>query len=547
MRSGRAWVGAALALALASAAVLVLIPLAVLIRTSWVEGRGHLADVLSSPGFGSAVVHSFELSTAATLLAVPVGVAIALALRDPGLPGRAFWRVAVLLPVLVPDFVLGYSWLMAYARAGLTSELFGFAWPQIQGPVGVSVIVAANAVPLVYLIITVGLATRAEPTTERAARTSGAGPATVLWTITLPLLAPAIATAAVLVFVLSMGTFAIPQIVGAPAGFGTITTHIYADLALGSNPQGFVEAITLALLLVVITLIVVAPAEKVLGGRLRIGRAAARDTDWPTSGRITRVIVTTALGLYLMITSGLPLLALLSASITRAIGVPSTPDNWTTDNFLTVLTPRTGYALGRSLLLALAAASILIVLGSLAAALGRTRGGRSLSVLITLTLVLPGSTLAIGLLIGYGRWLADTVVIILIAYLAKLWALAHRPMSAAVDRLPPASLHAARVSGAGMPTALATVVVPLLRPALIAAWGLCFLTALHEVTMSSLLYGPGSETLAVVVLNSADLGNVGATAALSVLVTAIVVLPGAALWVLTRPHAPRLSTHRPRA
>jgi iron(III) transport system permease protein len=182
------------------------------------------------------------------------------------------------------------------------------------------------------------------------------------------------------------------------------------------------------------------------------------------------------------------------------------------------------------------------VLGSLAAALGRTRGGRSLSVLLTLTLVLPGSTLAVGLLIGYGRWLADTVVIILIAYLAKLWALAHRPMSAAVDRLPSASLHAARVSGAGLPTALATVVVPLLRPALIAAWGLCFLTALHEVTMSSLLYGPGSETLAVVVLNSAELGNVGATAALSVLVTAIVVLPGAALWVMSRAGA-----RRPRA
>jgi iron(III) transport system permease protein len=542
VRSGRAWVGAALCLALASAAVLVLIPLAVLIRTSWVEGRGRLADVVSGPGFGLAVAHSFELSAAATLLAVPVGVAIALALRDPQLPGRAFWRVTVLLPVLVPDFVLGYSWLMAYARAGLTSERFGFAWTQIQGPVGVSVIVAANAVPLVYLIITVGLATRAEPTTERAARASGAAPATVLRTITLPLLAPAIATAAILVFVLSMGAFAIPQLVGAPAGFGTITTRIYADLALGSNPQGFVEAITLALLLVVVTLIVVTPAETWLGGRLQIGRTAARDTDWPTTSRITRVLVTTAMALYLTVTSGLPLLALLSAAVTRAIGVPSTPDNWTIDNFLAVLTPRTGYALGRSLLLALAAASVLMALGSLTAALGRRRGGRSLSILITLTLVLPGSTLAIGLLIAYGRWLADTAVIILIAYLAKLWALAHRPMSAAVDRLPSANLHAARVSGAGLPTALATVVIPLLRPALLAAWGLCFLTALHEVTMSSLLYGPGSETLAVVVLNSAELGNVGATAALSVLVTAIVVLPGAALWVLSRP-----ATHRPRA
>src|SRR4029450_14062602 len=118
---------------------------------------------------------------------------------------------------------LGQTWLRACARAGLTSELFGFAWMQIQGPVGVSVIVAVNVVPLVYLIIPVGLASRAEPTTERAARASGADPATGLRTITLPLLAPAIATAAVLVFVLSMGAFAVPQLVGAPADFGTIT------------------------------------------------------------------------------------------------------------------------------------------------------------------------------------------------------------------------------------------------------------------------------------------------------------------------------------
>jgi iron(III) transport system permease protein len=542
-------VGAALLLSLASAAVLVLVPLAVLIKTSWVEGRDRLAEIVGSPAFGSAVVHSLELSAAATLLAVPVGVAIALALRDPQLPGRAFWRAAVLLPLLVPDFVLGYSWLRAYARGGLTSELFGFAWMQIQGPVGVSVIVAVNAVPLGYLVITVGLATRAEPTTERAARASGAGPATVLRTITLPLLAPAIATAAVLVFILSMGAFAVPQLVGAPAGFGTITTRIYADLALGSDPQDFVEAITLALLLVVITLIIVAPAETLLGKGLQLGRMAARDTDWPSSSRTTRLIVTMALTLYLIMTSGLPLLALLGAALTRAIGLPSTPDNWTLDNFLAVLTPRTGQALSRSLLLALAAATILLVLGTIAAALGRTRGGRSVSILITLTLVLPGSTLAVGLLIGYGRWLADTVVIILLAYLAKLWALAHRPISAAVDRLPAAGLHAARVSGAGLPTALVTVVLPLLRPALLAAWGVCFLTAVHEVTMSSLLYGPGSETLAVVVLNSADLGGVGVTAALSVLVTAVVVLPGAALWALSRRggHTPSARRRQPRS
>ena len=69
-----------------------------------------------------------------------------------------------------------------------------------------------------------------------------------------------------------------------------------------------------------------------------------------------------------------------------------------------------------------------------------------------------------------------------------------------------------------------------LAPALLVAWLVCFLTALHEVTMSSLLYGPGSETLAVVVLNSAELGQVGRTAALSVLLTVMLLVPAGLCW-----------------
>ncbi len=535
MQSGdRGMVWAGWSVLVASAAIVVIVPLIMLIRTSWVEGRGRVAELLTEPGFGVAVAHSFELSAAATALAVPIGVAIALALRDPRLPGRAFWRAAVLLPLLVPDFVLGYSWLRAYARGGLTSEIFGFVWNGVQGSLGVAVIVAVSAVPLVYLIIAVGLATRAEPITERAAHASGAPAITVLRTVTVPLLAPAIATSAVVIFVLTLGTFAVPQVIGTPAGFNTITTRIYADLSYGSDPQSFVDATTLAVLLVIITLVVVGPADVLLGVRLQQRRTPTADLDWPSGSRLARTLKLLILASYLIATAGLPLLALFSAAITRAVGVPSTPANWTWDNFAEVLTPRTGAALGRSTVLALTAASILLILGLITAALGRTRPGRGVSVLITLTLVLPGSTVAIGMLLGYGRWLADTVVIILLAYLAKLWTLAHRPISAAVDRVPPAGLRAARVSGATLATSLSTVALPLLRVAMITAWALCFLTALHEVTMSSLLYGPGSETLAVVVLNSADLGRVGVTAALSVLVTAVVVLPASVLWALTR-------------
>jgi iron(III) transport system permease protein len=191
---------------------------------------------------------------------------------------------------------------------------------------------------------------------------------------------------------------------------------------------------------------------------------------------------------------------------------------------------------------------VLVLLGGCVAAIERSRSGRGVATLVTLALVLPGSTLAVGLLLTYGRWLGGTVTIILLAYIAKLWAFAHRPISGALDRLPPDELHASRVSGATLLTAIRTVVLRPLAPALIAAWLVCFLTALHEVTMSSLLYGPGSETLAVVVLNSEELGQVGATSALSVVLTLVLLVPVFACWLLVRlldRRAPSLPTREP--
>jgi iron(III) transport system permease protein len=79
-----------------------------------------------------------------------------------------------------------------------------------------------------------------------------------------------------------------------------------------------------------------------------------------------------------------------------------------------------------------------------------------------------------------------------------------------------------------------TVVLPAMAPALLAGWLLCLLSALHEVTVSSLLYGPGGETFAVVVLDSEDLGLVGPTAALAVLLTVLVAVPALLLGLVAR-------------
>jgi iron(III) transport system permease protein len=237
---------------------------------------------------------------------------------------------------------------------------------------------------------------------------------------------------------------------------------------------------------------------------------------------------------YLVVTTLVPFVALVLMALTRAVGLPPVPENLTLDNFAAAVGPRTGGAVMRSVGLALAAASLTLVLSGIVIALARRRGARVLTIAATLMFALPGSTVAIGVLIAYGGLLRDTLALILLAYLAKLWAVALRPVQGSVERLPSDLLHAARASGASAGDTLRSVAIPVLRPTIVAAWLLVFLFGVHELTMSSLLYGPGTATFAVVVLDQQQLGDPTVTSALGVLLTLLVLIAALPLVVMRR-------------
>ncbi|HZZ97241.1 MAG TPA: ABC transporter permease subunit [Jatrophihabitantaceae bacterium] len=524
-----------IAVALFAVAALVVVPLVRLVQVVVEGGGSSISRVLSAADL-TAAEHSLELAVAVPLLAVPLGTGLALLLRHADVPCRGLLRVLVVLPLLIPQFVLGYSWTQAYGRAGFTDDLVGVHWSGLTGPAGIIVVLVVDAVPICYLLTTVGLATRAQPELELASRVSGATGWAALRTVTLPLLRPVLAAEIVLVFVATLESFAAPQVLGAPSGYATLTTRMYADLSRGSNPDTFRDAVTLALGLVLIAAALLVPADLVLAPKLRSSRAASAGGGQPPRRR-GGAVVAALVAVYSILAVLLPTVALVAAAITRAIGLPPTPSNWTLGNFRAALDAPTREALGNSLQLAVLAALALTALGAIVAALERYRSGRLLGTLAMLTFAVPGSALAVGLLIAYDRTLGGTLALILLAYLAKFWALAHRTISGAVDRMPAGEWQAARVSGAGPVVAVRTVWLPGLAPALAAAAVLVFVTALHEVTMSSLLYSTGTETFAVAVLNSQQLGDTGTTAALSVTLTAVLVVIAVPAWLLLRRQA----------
>lgn len=520
---------------------LVLAPLAFLLRGALEQGPAVALAALRTPELRSALGHTVVLAVVVTALSLVAGTAVALAFDRAQLRRPRRWRVALLLPLLVPQFSLTLSWSQAYGPSGLLEHLAGVTLPDLFGVTGIALVMIVDAVPVVWLIVTAGLAVRREPDLVRAARASGAGVWVTFRTIDLPLLRAPLLAAGAVVLVGVVNSFAVPQVLGSAKGYRTLATLAYQQLSLSAAPAAFSRLCVVALVMVVLVLMTIGAADRGLG---RIGAALVRSG---TGGgqlvhRRTRVsrVVTSALTAYVALTMAVPLLSLAVTSVTRAAGLSPVPANWALTNYTSGLAGPALAALTRTLLLAAAAAVIVTALAALVLAAGSdTR--RRLGTALTLGYAVPGTALAIGVLIAYGRWLGGSAAIILVAYLGKCWALGYRALASGADRLAPELGQAARASGARPLTVLRTITAPVMSSGYLAAVALVVLFAIHELTMSSILYGPGTETFAVVVLNQQQLGDVGSSAALAVVLTLpplLVLGAGTALAARRRPRGP---------
>ncbi|MDQ3689634.1 MAG: ABC transporter permease subunit [Chloroflexota bacterium] len=528
---GRAgpWRGLALLVAAAAFGILIGWPLTRLAIEAAAAGTAPLVAALR-PDSLAAIGNSLWIAAVVTVLAVAGGLWLAFLTEHAVVPRRTILLIGILLPLLVPDFVSALAWTRAFGPAGLLDRIAGIEIPGLYGPVGIVLVLATGAIPLAYLLIAAGMRSRAEPDLERAARISGADGLTALRTVSLPLLWPIIAAAGALIFATTMSAFGTPAVLGRPAGFVTMTTRIYGDLAFSSNAAAFERVLGLSFLLVAVVVVAL-----VFGGRIG-PRTGTRGTITGPAAQAqpARWLPLALAWAFVGLTVVLPLVALVLTALTRAVGLPPLPEHLTLANFSRAVDSRTLPALLNSLVLAALAAMVCVTLGAAAAIAPIGRWRRRWSQVVTIGFAIPGSVFAVGVLLAFGRSLRDTLLIILLAYVAKLWALALQPIAGAMDRVPADLTHAARIHGADGRTSLRTVVLPILAPTFAAAGLLVFVFALHEVTISILLYGPSSATLAVAILNLQQLGDPTVTTALAVMLTLLVLVSAAPLIALRR-------------
>jgi len=230
-------------------AAFVILPLVgLLIRAPWSRAR----DVVGSSSSLTALRLSLEVSITAALLALLLGVPIALLLSRRTFPGRSVVRALVVLPLVLPPVVAGVGLLATFGRSGLIGgwlhRAFGI---QLTFTTWAAVIAATFvSLPLVVLAVEAGLRSMDERL-EGAAETMGASRGTVLRRITLPLLAPQLGAALTLAWARSLGEFGATLMFAGNLQGRTQTLPLAVFELSQTDPQG---AVALALVLVALSL-----------------------------------------------------------------------------------------------------------------------------------------------------------------------------------------------------------------------------------------------------------------------------------------------------
>lgn len=177
--------------ALVGLAFLVVPLIALLVRAPWAQ----LPEQLTSPEVWQALQLSLVCATLATLVSLVLGVPLAWLLARTEFPGRGLVRALVTLPLVLPPVVGGVALLTALGRNGVVGQYLD-SWFGITLPFTTTGVVIAEAfVAMPFLVISVeGTLRAADPRYEEAATTLGASRFTAFRRVTLPLIAPGIAS-----------------------------------------------------------------------------------------------------------------------------------------------------------------------------------------------------------------------------------------------------------------------------------------------------------------------------------------------------------------
>ena len=514
----------------------VVYPNAAVIAGSFENGLGHWREFAASPADREALWTSLVISVASVFASLAIGVPLAFLLGRFEFPGRRLLRAVATLPAALPPLVGVIAFLFLYGESGLVTRVVQRILGMQEAPwrlKGVGAIVFVHAYTMyvyVFLFVSAGLE-RFDATLDEAASGLGASTWQRLRRVTLPLLMPAVAGSALLVFMNALGSFSAPYVFG--GGLRVLSTQILASKTNGALGLAYVETTVLALSAVAGLLLFRWLDRK---RKYTLASKGGRKRREIRSRRVQ--ILTSVAAAMIVIGLVLPHLMVVLVSFARdgAWTTQVLPPEYTFENYRRLFSESELWRpITNSVSMALVATAANLVVCFLAAYLivfRRFTGRGLLELLVALPWAIPATAIALGLAATFNRndllsariLLVGTFWILPLAYFIRDIPLVSSAVEGSLRQMDASLEDAARGLGASWLLTMRRVILPAARPGLVAGGLLAAVTAVGEFVASVVLYTHANRPISMEILAQLRALAFGTAAAYSVLLIFLVLL-----------------------
>ncbi|NNF03554.1 MAG: iron ABC transporter permease [Rhodothermales bacterium] len=507
------------------------------------EVLGHLFESADSAN-ARALYNSVWISLWSVVGAGILGTGLAWSFHRFDFPVKRVLVSVAALPLALPPLVGVLAFLFLYGESGILPRGIQAIFSMESVPFSFTGLWAVWLVHVYSLYVFFYLFCRAslagiDRSQIEASQDLGASGVRTFLNVTLPHMRPAIVSAALLVFMISMASFTAPLLFAGTENFLTLQIYNYkmnGNLEYSAGVSVVLTAICLLFLLFL------------EAGRSRRSSTPASKGASPIamplrSGAARAIAVSFALLVLTFLL--LPILTIVLISFVRegSWTWQVLPTAYTLDNYAGLLSePDVFRPVANSLRMASLATAANLIFGVAAALLivkGRMRGRALIRTLSVLPFAIPGTVIAVNLIVTFneptvlagGNILVGTVWLLPLAYFIRHIPLIVRSTIASLESYDDRLTDASQDLGAGTATTVRRVVLPIISPGILAGTLLTFVTALGEFVSSILLYVFDNRPISVEILSQLRLYDFGAAAAYSVF---LMILIGASTFIVHR-------------
>ena len=478
--------------------------------------------LLTSKKMMRVLKNTMYINIMSSFFAAVIGVIISYFMAYTDIRGKRALNLVALIPLVIPGYILTLAWMQLFATNGSFAMALRNYFPNIKMPN----IYSYTGNPVIYTL-TLTTFRKISTDMELAAAVSGCNKIQTFFKITLPMSLSGLANGLLLVFISCLDNFGTVAFLGIPARITVLSTDIYQSVVSfsGNNfSEASAKSVILGLIAVVFSLLLWRIAKKF----------ETMQTDLEDfTPRIflgkKKIFVEVLLWALLIVINFVPLITMFLTSLVKGLGVGYTLSNFTFDNFKQILgTAKSMNAIYNSIKLAFATSLICLVIGTLVAYILVRRPGRLIKIvesIISIPYSIPGIILGLALILTWAaplpfihKTIYATVFMLLVSYVVRFTSLQIRYSSTAVLQLDISMEDAATICGTDLIRKWIKIIIPLISPAMLSGVGMVFISALTELTTSSLLWSAGSETIGVVVYNYTSAGYMTTASAMSTIV-----------------------------